>query len=81
MSSPRFGPDTRQLRQEHVLSDQTADRLSGTRYRRIPTGDSGAANRQGTFRTTTGHLPSSARLSSRLTFAIAHFAAEWRECP
>jgi hypothetical protein len=49
MSSPWFGPSMAQLRQEHVLSDQTVDWLSGTLCQRILTGDSSTASRQCTF--------------------------------
>ena len=37
-------------------------------------------SRRSLSRTTTGHLPSSARLISRLTFAVEN-PAEGRECP
>jgi hypothetical protein len=42
-------PSMPQLRQEHVLSSQTVDRLSGTRYQRILTGDGSAVNRHNPF--------------------------------
>jgi len=47
--SEHAAPNTRPFRQEHVLFDETVDRLSGTRYQRILTGDGSTGNREGPF--------------------------------